>query len=38
MNIPDQITIRPIDDLIPYARNARTHTPARLVASAKAAA
>ncbi len=34
MNIPDQITIRPIDDLIPYARNARTHTPGQIAAIA----
>lgn len=34
MNIPDQITVRPIDDLIPYARNARTHTPAQIAAIA----
>lgn len=30
MNIPSQIELVPIDDLIPYARNARTHSDAQI--------
>ena len=30
MNLPDKIVLRPLDKLIPYARNARTHDDAQV--------
>src|SRR5215469_15145565 len=27
MNIPEKIELRPTDQLLPYAKNSRTHTP-----------